>query len=382
MSKMDRDDRLKDMLYDGDDSHAGSVRTALSDASVAPESNQKTRRSNYSHSDYATEHRSSGLPAVFLIAVAIAGLGLAGWYWFPQLSKMLMPGSELAQEPAANVQPSGSEPEADPGVTTESTSSSEPSVPAVAADAFAPLYDGDVMNEFKVDIPSALTGVVDPASIVIEGLVSTGSDTTPVSILSTSKKSLNVVGEGTWSVSDDGNIVFNAIDTFQTFPTPIYYALTDSGSIGSNTAKILPNPQIQKYAKEMTRLTAASDEEFWKYYEENLIAPYPPLEPENIVVINRMFWRATRDELGLIERQKLLAKAKIKDKTITNMYLPWGAGGFTAPDLWDMVKTLEVVNLTSTASPKPALTEALEDRFIRLNVLDRLLRSYLKQKAK
>lgn len=383
---MDRDDRLKDMLYDEDDSHAGSVRTALSDASVAPEPNQRPRRESRNRSDYSAEPRRSGLPAFLLIAVAIAGLGLAAWYWYPTLSKMLAPSSEVAIDQLADEQLAGDrissdEPQAETTAPTVPTISNEALVAPVAVDAIAPLYDGEVMDEFKVDINSTVTGVVDPANIVIEGLVSTGDDTTPVSILSTTKKSLNVVGEGTWSVSDDGSIVFTSIDTFQSFPTSIYYALTDSGSAGSSTAKVLQNPLIEKYAKELSRLTSASDEEFWKYYEENLIAPYPPLEPEVILVINRMFWRETRDEMGLIERKKLLAKAKTKDKTITNMFLPWGAGGFTAPDLWNMVSTLEVVDLTSSASPKPRLTGALEDRFIRLNVLDRLLRSYLKQKT-
>ncbi|NOZ91583.1 MAG: hypothetical protein GXO60_09895, partial [Epsilonproteobacteria bacterium] len=49
---------------------------------------------------------------------------------------------------------------------------------------------------------------------------------------------LIIPGEGTWSVEDDGNIIFTAEDGFKGTPTPVYYLVEDQTGNRSNIAEV------------------------------------------------------------------------------------------------------------------------------------------------
>lgn len=83
-------------------------------------------------------------------------------------------------------------------------------------------------------------GTLDPLSVVL-----TGTGAPAGSVLASDGKTLDVPGEGTWTVASSGEITFSPLATFSGSPTPAAYTVDNTLSMTSNEATVSVNIAAQ-----------------------------------------------------------------------------------------------------------------------------------------
>lgn len=140
--------------------------------------------------------------------------------------------------------------------------------------AFARALPTDVIS-VTVDILANDTkgdAALDPKSVKLIRAISADPAYSPMVTFAAGRKSVDVSGEGVWTVDPaSGKLTFAAAQGFNGQTTAITYVVADANGVYSNQAIVQLNSDVKKAADALNLLVAGTDSAFWAEYKKLVI---------------------------------------------------------------------------------------------------------------